>query len=283
MADKNTELNDVLEKGIDLKNRRIFFGEPEEDGSFSWQSVEFAIRAIKKMSADRPKTPIELYMSSVGGDTYEMLRLYDAIQECTCQIKFYGSGTIASSATWIMAGCDERWLTPNATIMIHAGYTDNGQQTYVDSQIDNEEYVRLMEKLMSLYEDNSRMPKDFWYEVCQRDNYLSPEEAIMLGLADKISEPKKRGNLRKSRLYSLKHPPAKKDLNKLVKNLYRRIHKGKNLTKIEVHIPKEQFDKNINIEQTEESQQLAQPDVVTKSSGGLSLKNLKHQQNNTES
>lgn len=249
MADKNTELIDVLEKGIDYKNRRIYFGNKENEGAFTWASVEDTIRALDKLS-EGSKKPINLHMSSTGGDTYQMLRLYDALQKCPCQIRFYGSGEICSSAVWVMSGCDERYLDPNTCIMLHAGYTEGGETTtHTDSQIDNEEYNRLIDKLMIIFEQNSRMPRDFWSEISQRDTYLTPEEAIMLGLADKITEPKKRGNLRKVRSYALRQVPDKRALNKLIKTIYKRIHKGRQLTKIEVHIPQEQFDKNIIVEE----------------------------------
>ena len=250
-TDKNSELNDILDKGIDYKNRRIYFGNKDNEGEFDWNSVEETIRAIHKLEADHPRTPIELHMSSGGGDTYQMLRLYDAIQKCSCQIKFFGSGEICSSATWIMAGCDERYLDPHTCIMLHAGSIEGGDATtHTDSQIDNDEYNRLIDQLMLLFEQNSRMPKDFWSEICQRDTYITPEEAIQLGLADKITEYKKRGNLRKTRAYALRQTPDKRELNKLIKTIYKRIHKGRQLTKIELHIPKDEFDKEIIIDNT---------------------------------
>lgn len=250
MADKNSELHDILDKGVDYKHRRVYFGNKDNEGAFTWESVEDTVRALHKLSADHPKRPIELHMCSEGGDTYQMLRLYDAIQKCSCQIKFFGSGEICSSAVWIMAGCDERWLDPHTSVMIHAGYTSGGEQTYTDSQIDNEEYQKLMDKMMNLLDCNSRMPKEFWEEISQRDTYVTADEAIMLGLADKITEPKKRGNLRKTRAHALRQAPEKRELNKLIKSIYKRIHKGRQLNKIELHIPQEEFDKNIIVDDT---------------------------------
>jgi ATP-dependent protease ClpP protease subunit len=249
MADKNTELAELLEKGVDLKNRRIYFGSPDEEGDVSWTTVEYAIRAIHKMSLDQPKVPIELHMSSLGGDVYEMLRLYDVIQSSPCQIKFFGGGNIASAAAFIMMCCDERYLYPNTIVTIHAGSNDYGDKTFTDIQIDHAFYVRLVDRLTDIYVQNSRMPRDFWMEILQRDTHLEPQEVIALGLADAIVEPKKRGNLRKIRATKLKEAPDTKELTKLVKDLYKRIHKGRQLLKIDVHVPQEQFDKNIVVEE----------------------------------
>lgn len=248
-----TELTDNLAYGVDLKNRRIYFGvnlDTEESGDstdFTVSSVEYAIRALHRMVVDAPSKPIELHMCSYGGDPYAMLRLYDEIHACPCQIKFFGGGAIMSAATWIMAGCDERYLYPNATIMVHDG-SDGFDGKHTDHQIYAHEMKRLQEVLYNIYTENSRMPKEFWQDVCQRDLYLSASEAVSLGLADKIVEPKKRGNLRKMRYASLKKEPDTKEMNKLLKDIYTRINKVK-VPKIEFNeIKKEAADPTVIID-----------------------------------
>jgi len=257
VSDKRDTVENILEQGIDLKNRRIYFGSlPEsydEGGSdFTWRSVERAIRALHIMESEAPKKPIELHMSSPGGDPYALLRLHDAIQASPCQIKFYGSGEICSAATWIMACCDERYLAPNTYVLIH----DSGSYgegivpiKLTDSYIALEQEKRLQDNLNKIYADNSRMPLEFWEEVVKRDVWLTAEETIMLGLADKISEPKKRGNLRRMRIAHLNKDPDRKELNKLLKGIANRTHAHK-LSKIELHSPAEEFDKSIVVDNT---------------------------------
>ena len=249
---ERSETEDIFGYSVDLKNRRIYFGslDSEVDGEINWNSVELCIRAIRKLATDFPKKPIELHMSSLGGDCYEALRLYDVIQSCTCQIKFYGSGSIMSSAVWIMAGCDERWLDPNTTVMIHKGSVISSDQSLVDREIDTEESKRLDKLMFNILAENSRMGPEFWEDVAQRDIYLSADETIMLGLADKIVQPQKRGNLRKSRTYGLSQSPDKRTLQKLIKTMYERIHKGRFLPKIQLHVPKEEYDSELTIDNT---------------------------------
>ncbi len=250
MVDK-IDIDKILRDGIDFKERRIYFGSIEDidkGSGFCWGTVESTIRALHKMSSVSKK-PIEIHMSSFGGDVSAMLRLYDAIQECPCQIKFYGSGEIQSSATWIMAGCDERYLSKNTCVMLHKGSGGiNIDGNEVDLQIDAQNNALLVKKLNQMFADNSRMPVEFWDEMTSRDLHLSAEEAIMLGLADKIVEYKKRGNLRKSRINSLKQPVDKTDMRKLLNTLGKRLYRGKNL-KIELHTPDEEFDSEVIIEQ----------------------------------
>lgn len=253
MANEKTELTDNLAYGVDIKNRRIYFGinldtaDANESTDFTMSSVEYAIRAMHRMENDAPNKPIEIHMSSYGGDIYSMLRLYDTITTSSCQIKFYGGGAIMSSATFIMAACDERYLYRNTTIMVHElSASNDGKHT--DIQVNATEDRRLMKILYNLYAENSRMPIEFWEDICQRDVYMSASEAVSLGLADSIIEPKKRGNLRKKRWSAMKKELDPKDLNKLIKDIYLRINKVK-FPKIELNQVKEELaDPNIIID-----------------------------------
>jgi ATP-dependent Clp endopeptidase proteolytic subunit ClpP len=248
-----TELDDIFSYGLDSKLRRIYWGnclDPsnEDSNDFTDFTTEQAVRSLDRLVAENPSKPIELHMNSCGGDPYSMLKFYDAILNCPCQIKFFGSGRIQSSATWIMAICDERYLYPNTTVMIHDG-TEYFEGTHTDAKIAMEEAKRLQDMLYDVYAANSRMPKSFWEDVCQRDLYLSAEETIKLGLADKIVEPKKRGNLRKLRSSQLKKTPAHADMEVLVHKLYSRVNRH-NVPKLELnkHV-KEESDPNVKIDE----------------------------------
>ena len=245
MAEKS-DLNDSLVYGIDLKARRIYFGCPidwmeGDPGDFTQASVELAIRSMHKMVLDAPGKPIEIYMNSYGGDPYAMLRLHDEILSCPCQVKFFGGGAIMSAATWILVACDERYLHPHATVMVHDGWEIfDGKHT--DNQIRASEEKRLQDLLYDIYTANTRMPKEFWQDVCQRDLYVTAGEAVSLGMADKIIEPKKRGNLRKMRQAALKKTPDSGEMKKLLSDIYTRVNKVK-VPKIELNpVAKEPAD-----------------------------------------
>lgn len=251
-----TELTDNLAYGVDLKNRRIYFGvnldtsNSEESTDFTLSSVEYAVRALHRMASDAPGKPIELHMSSYGGDTYAMLKLHDEILACPCQIKFFGSGPVMSSASFIMAICDERNLHPNAVVMVHELSDEQGHSKHTDGKINAAENVRLMDQLCGIYETNSRMPKEFWLDICQRDVYLTASEAVSLGLADKIVEPKKRGNLRKARQAAMKKEVDAKEMKDLVKNLYDRTNRTR-IPKIELNeYKKEAADSHLTVDES---------------------------------
>jgi len=267
MADKS-DLSENLVYGIDLKARRIYFGVPmdwtEADmGDFTSASIEIAVRSMHRMIQDAPGKPIELHMNSYGGSPYDMLRLYDEILSCPCQVKFFGGGAIMSAATWILVACDERYLHPHATVMVHDGWeTFEGKHT--DNQVRASEEKRLQDLLYDIYTANTRMPKEFWQDVCQRDLYVTASEAVSLGMADKIIEPKKRGNLRKIRQAALKKNPDNREMEKLLKDIYTRINKVK-VPKIELNpVAKEPVDPHVIIDdKPAEIEKPQQPVTVT--------------------
>ena len=249
MATKDKNFNAV----IDYKNRCIYWGDLESgDGGseFTWDSVEATIRAIRHLASINRK-PIELHMSSVGGDVIEMLRLYDVIQSCPCQIKFFGGGHIMSAAVWIMAGCDERYLYPHTELMLHK-WSGEVTGTDIEHRIEYHVGLRLTNTLNTIFEKNSKMSADFWNEITHRDLYISAEEAIMLGIADKIIEPKKRDNLRRARIALMNRPTDGTQMRQLVKQLSKRVHLSRSL-RIDIQIPHEQCDADIVIETTEPS------------------------------
>lgn len=245
----------ILEDGVDIANRRIYYGIMMHPQSGSgedvcWHSIEKVIRAIHIMEGESSRKPIELHMSSPGGDPHELLRLYDTIQSSPCQIKFYGSGAIASAATWIMAGCDERYLTPNTRVLIHdssGGGWSNLPSKLTDMYIHINEEKYIQDVLNRIYADNSRMPMEFWNEMVKRDLWLSAEETIALGLADKLIEPKKRGNLRKMRAALLSQQPNTKDTNRFVKMLKDRVFVDK-LVKMEFKPRIDESDDEVDID-----------------------------------
>lgn len=246
MVKKIEALDQIIDKGIDIRNRRIYFGNigDGEDGSeFAWDSVERAIRAIHVL-ASANKQPIEIYMNSGGGSSIDMMRMYDEILACPCKVVFVGGGQISSSATWIMSACDERYLHKNTMVLLHDG-NSSSDGNHTDFLIDASWAENHMDDLYRMYESNSRMSFDFWADVCQRDVILTAEEAVLFGLADKIIEPLKRGNLRRSRINSMKKMPEDKVMKALVKDVYRRTRRRRNLNKIDISLPVEQYDDSV--------------------------------------
>lgn len=252
MSKNKSEFEAIVDWGVDAKNRRIYFGIDGDDvdgdgGAISWESVELAVRALHRLAAESNR-PIEIHMSSGGGSSVDMIRLHDEILACPCKVIFVGGGMISSSATWIMACCDERFLHKNTIVLLHDGTDAAEEDRHTDYLIGAKESEDHMNLLYQIFADNSHMPADFYADVCQRDLWLTAEETIMLGLADKLIEPKKRGNLRRARS-GLKNMPDKKDMNKLVKSVYKRIRRRR-VPKFELITPTDECDPKVIVDES---------------------------------
>jgi ATP-dependent Clp protease, protease subunit len=264
-----SEFENYIANGIDEANRRIFFGQylhttdSSECTDFTSISVEFAVRAIHKFAIDAPKKPIEIHMNSFGGELASMQYLYDTILACPCQLKFFGGGMVASAATWIMAACDERYLHKNTQVMLHKmAFWEDGKITDIEIRVAEES--RYQDLLEQFFAENSKMPKSFWHEATKRDLYLTSEEAILLGIADAIIEPKRRGNLRKMRQAALKNNAAPEKLKKLVNSVFSRVQAPIKVSEIILNQNKEEsIDESLGIEDnTQVTQETTNKEIV---------------------
>ncbi len=273
-----TETENIISSGVDEANRRIFFGRYMPNAGedlavtdFNPTSVEYAVRGILTLQSINPKKAIEIHMNSYGGNPHSMLYLHDLILASPCQFKFFGGGAIMSSATWIMAVCDERYLYKNTSIVVHKGdLSFDGTMTDVEISFDEER--RLQYKLEEIYAHNSHMPKKFWSEVCKRDLHLTADETVFLGLADKVIEPKKRGNLRRMRQAHMLKVPSANTLKKVVSRLYNRIQFPINIKDITINDPIiEKIDPTLTVEEPK-GELNGEPNTGT-SSGDISSSN----------
>ena len=272
-----TDLEDYLVYGVDPKNRRIFFGHAidmafdsaefgTDQNEFATNSVELAVRAIKRLEEDHPSKPIELHMNSYGGDAEALMYLMDVILASTCQFKFYGGGRVMSCATWLMCICDERYLYPNASVMLHHG-SDGVDYNQVDLEIYYEASRKFKENLTNVFTENSFMPFEFWDKILGRDVWITPEEAVKLGIADAILQRPKRGNLRKKRNAHMAKPPHHRTMEALIKNLYKRV-KMDISGELKIHIPEpDPVDPNVVVDETPVTQAEYEDDENGKKEG----------------
>lgn len=191
MAAKHSKDSSILQTylsyGVDIFHRRIYLGylDGGTDDDIDFESISLAIRGIDKMIDFTNKEPIEIHCCSYGGSPYHSLALVDKILESPCKFVFYGRGAIMSAATVIMAVCDERHLSKNSTVMLHDG-SDGYEGKVTDMQIYMQESERLQELYNDIYASNSWLDRTFWDSIVRRDLYITADECVNIGLADKI-------------------------------------------------------------------------------------------------
>ena len=128
---------------------------------------------------------IYLYINSPGGAITSGMGIYDTMRFIESKVITIGVGMCASMAAFLLSSGDERYVLPNAEVMIHQPLGGaQGQAT--DIKIAAERIIKLKEKLNKILADNTHQSLEKIYEDTERDNFLSATEAKEYGLIDDI-------------------------------------------------------------------------------------------------
>ncbi len=128
---------------------------------------------------------IYLYINSPGGAITSGMGIYDTMRFIESKVITIGVGMCASMAAFLLSSGDERYVLPNAEVMIHQPLGGaQGQAT--DIKIAAERIIKLKEKLNKILANNTHQPLEKIYEDTERDNFLSATEAKEYGLIDDI-------------------------------------------------------------------------------------------------
>ncbi|MGB3537188.1 MAG: ATP-dependent Clp protease proteolytic subunit [Mesorhizobium sp.] len=165
-----------------LKERIIFITGPIEDGMASLVCAQLLF-----LEAENPKKEINMYINSPGGVVTSGLAMYDTMQFIKPPVSTLCVGQAMSAGSLLLtAGAkDMRFCTPNAQIMVHqpsGGY--QGQAT--DIMIHAQFTERLKRRLNEIYVRHTGKDYDTIHNAMERDNFLTTEQALELGLIDKV-------------------------------------------------------------------------------------------------
>lgn len=139
------------------------------------------------LAAEDPNKDIYLYINSPGGVVTDGLALYDTMHYIKPDVVTICMGQAASMGAFLLAGGTKgkRFALPSARIMIHqvAGGA-HGKGTDIQIQID--EIVRLKKFLTEELAKNCGKSYDEVYKDCERDYYMTADQAVEYGLIDKV-------------------------------------------------------------------------------------------------
>ncbi len=132
---------------------------------------------------------ISLYINSPGGSVTDGMAIYDTMQYIKCDVSTICIGMAASMGAFLLSAGTKgkRFALPNSEIMIHQpliGGGLSGQQTDIMIHAKNLEKTR--EKLERIMAANSGKSFEEMHAACERDNYMTAEEAFEFGLIDKV-------------------------------------------------------------------------------------------------
>lgn len=139
------------------------------------------------LESQDPNSDIYMYIDSPGGQVLTGLGVYDTMQYIKPDVCTINLGMCASMGSLLlMAGAPgKRFSLPNVEVMIHEP-SGGTQGKTTDMELAVQHIIKLRKKLFELYERHTKMTVEQMPPLFERDNWLSAEEALELGLIDKI-------------------------------------------------------------------------------------------------
>ena len=167
-----------------LKERVIFLTGPVED-----IGANLVVAQMLFLEAENPDKDISLYINSPGGSVTAGLSIYDTMQFIKPDVSTLCVGQAASMGAVLLTGGakGKRHALPNSRVLIHqvmGGF--QGQAS--DVEIHAQEILSIKEKLNTILSTHSGQKIDKIAEDSDRDNFMSPEEAVEYGLIDSVME-----------------------------------------------------------------------------------------------
>jgi len=135
-----------------------------------------------------PSKKVTMYINSPGGSVYDGMSIYDTTKLISCPISTTCMGTAASMAAVLLAGGDKdlRFSLPHSQIMLHAPSGGTGRVTAPDMKIAAREMEKCEEMLYRTLAADTGKDYEYIKQICDRDHWLTPEEAIQEGVIDHI-------------------------------------------------------------------------------------------------
>ena len=185
MATNKTDFLDALfSYGIDIRRRRIHLRDIIDEAS-----IQDLIKGLLLLD-DQNKNPIEIYLSSEGGDCYEMFAAFDIIRGLESHVTMVLSGKIMSAGIVITCAGDERNAYPNTKFMVHELAYEIDDAKIVDHEAALKHSVELMDTYYKCIAERTNKTAKQWKQYIRGnpDRYLTAEEALKYGIIDKIIE-----------------------------------------------------------------------------------------------
>ncbi len=165
-----------------LKERIIFLnGEVNDD------MASLVCAQLLFLESENPKKDIFMYINSPGGSVTSGMAMYDTMQYISCDVNTVCIGQACSMGSFLLAAGTKgkRFSLPNSMIMIHqpsSGF--KGQVT--DIEIHARNLVELKKRMNKLYSHHTGQKLSVVEKAMERDNFMTPEDALKFGLIDQI-------------------------------------------------------------------------------------------------
>lgn len=181
---KSTPLGD---RAFDLYSRLLDDNIIMLDGEVTDESASLCVAQLLYLSAKDDAKDINMYINSPGGSVSAGLAIIDTMNLIPNDVNTIATGLAASMGAMILlsGAKGKRNALPHAEVMIHQPLGGaQGQAT--DIAIRANHILRTRKTLYSMMSDATGKDIDEIADACERDNFLTAEEARDFGLIDHI-------------------------------------------------------------------------------------------------
>ena len=167
-----------------LKDRIIMLS-----GEVNDVTANLVVAQLLFLESEDPDKDIYLYINSPGGSITSGMAIYDTMQYINCDVSTICIGMAASMGAFLLSSGakGKRFALPNSEIMIHqplGGF--QGQATDID--IHAKRILKIKETLTRPMAEstNGKVDYETMVQMCERDNFMSADEALNIGLIDEV-------------------------------------------------------------------------------------------------
>ena len=167
-----------------LNDRIIFLSEEVNDTTAS-----LVVAQLLYLEAQDPDKDIQFYINSPGGSVTAGMAIYDTMQYIKCDVATICVGLAASMGAFLLAAGAEgkRMALPNAEIMIHQPSAGT-QGQITDMAIHLERLQTIKSRMNRILAKHTGKSVEEVTEACERDNFMTAEDAVAFGLIDRVIE-----------------------------------------------------------------------------------------------
>ena len=165
-----------------LRDRIVFLSEEVNDTTAS-----LVVAQLLYLEAQDPDKDIQFYINSPGGSVTAGMAIYDTMQYIKCDVATICVGLAASMGAFLLsAGAKgKRMALPNSEIMIHQPSAGTqGQITDMAIHLKRLETVKA--RMNRILAENTGRSIEEVTAACERDNFMTAEEAKAFGLIDRV-------------------------------------------------------------------------------------------------
>ena len=166
-----------------LLNDRIIMLSEEVNST----TASLIVAQLLFLEAQDPDKDIQFYINSPGGSVTDGMAIYDTMQYVKCDVSTICIGMAASMGAFLLSAGTKgkRYALPNAEIMIHQPSAGTqGQITDMAIHLKRLEIIK--QRMNRIMAENTGKSIEEVTAACERDNFMSAEEALEFGLIDQI-------------------------------------------------------------------------------------------------